>query len=671
MSPARLACLALYVAGCCHPVPPRVATTPSPPLDPAIPRDYGRLTRLEFNRLAVRANLPLFWVADHNRNGEVNPAEIVELLFYGSSAAGPWVHGSALNPGEFTPEFASTYDELVRASNAPAPTGDDAVRQLLVASDLDQGRPTLVHTDFTTAGAEDKLLVQHMLRVAELIDELYLRQTGATATLEPASDLASQSLFRRNRGPACVAPKTEHDPACSAIPGATKVLVDVYPPELQLRAEFCSELEKAPGADALLSPFSVIRATADGPAAVAYTQAYREPMTAIADELRQAARDVRDPNEAALVRYLRAAADSFVSNDWTGADEAWAKMSVASSRWYLRVAPDEVYWDPCGRKAAFHLTFARINKGSVEWQQKLAPHLATMESLVSERAGRPYAPRKVEFHLPDFIDIVLNAGDDRGPLGATVGQSLPNWGPVANEGRGRTVAMSNLYTDPDSLAASRDKARSLLDATSAADHVDDPAPGLLATVLHEAMHNLGPAHQYQVGGNTDDAVFGGPLAGVMEELKAQTGALFLAEFLRGRNMISDQFARRLYADSIVWALGHIAEGMYDKDGHRKTYSNLAAIQVGYLMEHGALRWSPDALAANGTDRGAFTIDQNRLVPAIAALMQVVAGAKARGDRRLAEELSAKYVDGEVVPQATIRERFSRAPKVSFVYAVTL
>ena len=58
-------------------------------------------------------------------------------------------------------------------------------------------------------------------------------------------------------------------------------------------------------------------------------------------------------------------------------------------------------------------------------------------------------------HLPDFIDIVINAGDDRNPLGATIGESLPNWGPVANEGRGRTVAMVNLYLDPDSIAARR------------------------------------------------------------------------------------------------------------------------------------------------------------------------------------------------------------------------
>ena len=46
-----------------------------------------------------------------------------------------------------------------------------------------------------------------------------------------------------------------------------------------------------------------------------------------------------------------------------------------------------------------------------------------------------YAARKVAFNFPDFIEIVLNAGDSRSALGAVMGQSLPNWGKVAQENR--------------------------------------------------------------------------------------------------------------------------------------------------------------------------------------------------------------------------------------------
>ncbi len=189
---------------------------------------------------------------------------------------------------------------------------------------------------------------------------------------------------------------------------------------------------------------------------VPYTEAYKAEMGAIAKELLAAAAlAAKNPAEAPFTAYLRAAAASFQTNDWVPADEAWAKMNAGNSKWYLRVAPDEVYWEPCARKAGIHLAFARINQASVEWQRKLAPVRQEMEQLIAQRAGAPYAARKVAFQLPDFIDIVINAGDDRSPLGATAGQSLPNWGPVVASGRGRTMVMSNLYQDADSRAARR------------------------------------------------------------------------------------------------------------------------------------------------------------------------------------------------------------------------
>jgi hypothetical protein len=295
-----------------------------------------------------------------------------------------------------------------------------------------------------------------------------------------------------------------------------------------------------------------------------------------------------------------------------------------------------------------------------------------MEDAIAKLAGAPYKSRKVTFHLPDFIDIIVNAGDDRDALGATIGQSLPNWGPVANEGRGRTVAMVNINTDPDSRAARKLQMESMLDAASAKLYPASTEPGLLSTILHEATHNLGPAHEYKVGGKDDDVVFTGPIASMMEELKAQSGALFLLEFLRNKKLITDEMAQGAFVDSIIWAFGHISQGMYTGDKSRKAYGNLAAIQIGYMIDKGALTWDPNATAANGTDKGAFTIHADKLVPVANELMKEVAGIKARGDKAAAEKLIAKYVDAEtVVPHKIISERVLRHPKPSFVYSVLL
>ncbi|HSN30135.1 MAG TPA: hypothetical protein VLT45_27800 [Kofleriaceae bacterium] len=591
-------------------------------------QEAPKLSRADFNRFAVRKNVGLFETAD---------GKIVPLLFYPSGGDAASVEAAAKE------------------------TISDP-RIALVAKDLDQGRPTLVQT---TVAADEKPFVDHMLKVASLVDEIYDQQTGAAALASKLpADPESHSLFRRNHGVKCVAPATESDPQCTAIPGVTKQIVGLYPADLQAAPDFCKQLEGRPNAKDLLGPFTVVA----GDKAVPYSEAYKPQMDAIATELEAAAGSVK--GEAALVAYLRAAASSFRTNDWRPADEAWAAMTVDNSKWYVRAAPDEVYSDPCAHKAMFHLTFARIDQGSKKWQEKLVPVQQEMEAAVAAHAGAPYKARKVTFHLPDFIDIVINAGDDRSPLGATIGESLPNWGPVANEGRGRTVAMVNLYLDSDSIAARRQQAESVLDKASMAAYTGEQEPQLLTTILHEATHNLGPAHEYQVGGKTDEQVFGGPIAAVLEELKAQTGALFLLEFLRSKGIIDDKLAQAAYADAIVWAFGHISQGMYTGGKTRKTYGNVAAIQIGYLIDHGALTWDDNAAAANGTDRGAFAIHADKLVAACDAMMKDVAGIKARGDVKGAQALFDKYVDGPGVPQRVISERFLRFPKASFVYSMT-
>jgi hypothetical protein len=604
----------------------------------AAPSVRNRVARADFNRIAVELNLPVYWIADANHNQTLDADEFATLLFYPASRTPPTLDGAY---------------EQVLGSMAAGSGGSIDARRKLVRQDLAAGRPTLVMNDFTASPAEEQAFVKAMLVVADRIDQLYDRTTGAEAArAQVAPDPESQSLFRRNRGSQCVGPVSSKDPACSAIVGAPKMLDDVYPPELQIKDGFCKDLEARKDGEVLLDHFNVVRGTGAALEAVPYTAAYAEQMTSISEALVAAAGTVTDPKEAALVTYLNAAAASFKSNDWVPADEAWSKMNVDNSNWYVRVGPDEVYWEPCASKAGFHLSFAKINQGSRAWQSKLVPVQQEMEDLVAAKAGPPYKARKVTFHLPDFIDIVVNAGDDRDPLGATIGQSLPNWGPVSAEGRGRTVAMININSDADSRAARRSQMESLFDAESAKLYPDSTEPGLLSTILHEAAHNLGPAHEYKVDGKVDDVVFTGPIASMMEELKAQTAALFLLDFLRTKGVITDELARQSFADSIVWAFGHVSQGMYTSDKQRKAYGNLAAIHIGTLLDKAALTWDPNKVAANGTDNGAFTVHVDKLAAAAAAMMTEFGGIKARGDKAAAEKLIARFVDAEtVVPHA--------------------
>jgi len=630
--------------------------------------EYGRLGRLDFNRLAVRANLPLYWTADADGDGAVDAGEVAALRFYPEE--GRWVDGEGL-----TPEFAAAYAELERLAAKDVPEGlseQEAERLRLVHADLDHGIPTLVYNDLSDLPLGHKTFVKHIFEAARLIDVIYQRQIGAEALAsELPGDAASISLFRRNHGPRCLAPRTQDDPACSAIPGSPSPIFDLYPESMQEDPEFCTSLENMSDAGDLLDPFTVVRERKGKLAAVPYTEEYADEMNGIAANLSAAADVLDDPAEEPLRAYLRAAAGAFTDNDWEPADEAWSSMNARNSRWYLRIAPDEVYWEPCSMKAGVHVTLALINTDSLAWEDKLLPVRQEMENDLAALIGGPYKPQDVSFHLPDFIDIVINAGDDRNPLGATIGQSLPNWGPVANEGRGRTVAMSNLYTDPDSVTIQREQVRSLFTQDVMAHHTDDPEPGLLSTILHEASHNFGPSHEYRYRGKTDTELFGGPLSSTMEELKAQSGALWFNGWLAARGVISEELAAQTWLDSMRWAMDHASRGMYTGSGRPKAYSQLSAIQLGFLLDEGALTFDPEALAANGVDRGAFTIHFERFPAAVEKMMELVGRIKATGNRKKAEALKAKYVDSEFLPVELIAERILRHPKANFVYAFDL
>jgi len=644
------------------PAPVLTASAPPPP-----PMRYDALERGTFNQLAVRLNLPVFWVADENANQTLDPNELASLLFYPSSPV--WV-----KDGKFTAELDLAYASMLASINAPTPDlgPEEAARRNMVLAELDQGRPTLVLSDLRQLSEGDKAAVRAILAAAQEVDALHAQQTGMSelAGRVPTDHPPSQSLFRRNWGPKCQGPKTEKNPACSAIPGAPKPKVDAYPPALQEDPKFCELLEKRADAKDLLAPFVVVRGNGDDLSAVKYSDAYAPHMHAVAAHLEVAA-SALGPDEQPFAAYLRAAAKAFRDNDWEAADEAWSRMDGENSKFYLRIAPDETYWEPCSQKAGFHVSFALINKASLAWQAKLRPLQQEMESSIAKLTGWPYRERKVSFHLPDFIDIIVNAGDSRSALGATIGQSLPNWGKVANDSRGRTVAMSNLYTDPDTLRQRRAQAQSLLGEEAAQLLVDDATPALLGTILHEATHNLGPSHEYKFKGKTDSLAFGGGLASMLEELKSQTGALFHLELLAKRGVISTDLQRKSYVDSVVWAFGHIAQGMWAEDGQRKPYSQLAAIHVGALLDEGALVWDPKRSAANGADVGSFELNFAAFPAACAKLMKLVARIKATNDKAAAEALADKYVTGDRVPHALIAERVLRFPKNSFVYAVKL
>ncbi|MCC6624322.1 MAG: hypothetical protein IT385_23925 [Deltaproteobacteria bacterium] len=629
----------------------------------APPYGLPRLERADFTRLAPLAGLPLFWRSDAAGPGDVDPSELAVL---GDAPIKRWVSpgkkgkDGLVGPPTFTRDFEKGYRALVELRRREA-----------VQRELAQGRPTLVETDLSQATDEERAIVKSLATAAKQIDELFELQIGAAglAAKIPRDDLASRALIARNHGPWCEAPLTEADPFCNAVPTFPTQVTYSWPPTEKHDAAFCARIAAEPNAAELTTPFTIVRAKRKGGyEAIPYTKAYARQMKAIARTLAATAKLVKNPDEAPFKAYLLAASRAFETNDWPAADEAWSAMSAENSRFYLRIAPDETYWDPCGLKSGFHMSFALVDKTALAWKAKLTGVRGDLEKALAALIGPPYAARDVSFELPEFIEIIVNGGDSRTGLGATVGQSLPNFGKVADESRGRTVAMVNIYTDADSLSDISARDRSLFTESTVVYSTDDPAVERLGTVLHEATHNLGPYGSTKIDGKGPTDIFGGKIDSVLEELKAQTGALFFLPRLAQKGFIDQDGVRQGWVGSLSWGFGHIARGMFTPDGQPKTYSQLSAITLGELMDAGAIRW----VEGGAFDPGRFEVDFDKMPAAVDALMQKVGRIKATGDVAAAETLIGRHTSPEGLARIhadVITERVLRFPKASFVYAI--
>ena len=620
--------LLLTLVGCATQTTTAVVPVPEAPAPPS---------RQAFNQAAVELNLPVFQTADGQQ------------VTVRNRLGGP------------------TADAAARIADhvAHPPTMD--ARQHALTAELAQGRPTLIQT--TDIRPEDAAMVRALLEVGDIIETLHARQLGTAGLADtlPPTDTLGRALIARTQGPWCEAPTTVDNPDCHATLKPTPRISGLYPPSVQQGEDWCSTVPRA-----AMDPFHVLAEQDGALVAVPYSEHWATDMGRAAATLRKAA-DAAPPDEPVLQAYLRAAADAFESNDWFAADAAWAAMSQDNSRWYLRVGPDETYFDPCSEHAGFHMVLAKVNPSGLALQQRLSPLKQDLEHTVAQLAGPPYAERTVGFDLPEFINIVLNAGDARKGIGATIGQSLPNWGPVADAG-GRTVAMTNIGTDPDSVASLERALGSVMCSATHTAWPRDPEPLLFSTILHEAAHNLGPSGDYTVDGKKDTEVFGGPLANMLEELKAETAAMSLRLWLADHGHYDPDEQFRSQVADIGWALGNIAGGLVDGAGNPLPYGQLAAVHVGHWLSTGAMSWHPEILAANGQDMGCFEAHRDALPGAIQDLAQQVFQIKAQGNKAAAEALRDRHVsEGTDYAElrAIIAKRFSREPKNSYLYRVEL
>jgi hypothetical protein len=650
-------CTAIAMIGpmaCSH--PPRSTTVAAPPtIDP----------RTRFNQLALRLNLPLFWASDDDGDGRADPDEVRTLLFYPTSER--WADEEG-----FASAFAAAVTQIAAADVAPLETD---VRRALVVQQMDRIVPRLVETDLRSASGEDRELVRRLLVVADRIDGLFSRQVGMDALrsrLDPA-DLASASLFRLNFGPSCYW-SMMHDARCSAIDGAPRRLVDVYPADMQdEEGAFCTasatreltpeqrqrrrqglvtDAEPGPSYEALNAPMAVARRDGDTLRAVPYAEAYADLVGPAAAALREAAHAVPDGPDSLLARYLEAVAVDLESPAGRSPTDSWRALGPDSSRWYISVGVrGDSSWEPCHRKWGYELTLGRYEDGMRSWVERLEPLRPAIDEALAALLPSQSPSGSREFQLPDFVRIVARAGSSR-------------FTPIGGLSRaGRTISFSSgeLTADEDAIARRNHAALWREERTADAGSLYEDAFGV-ATVLHEISHNLGPTAQ-----RCDP----GPLAGLatlVADWHAEATAQYLARWLASRGDLDAALADRARVGVIEHDVATLAHGTYSRFGRRNSTVQAAALRVGILVEQGALRWDADAHSADG-HAGAFVLDRSRLDAAIAESVRRVFAIEAACDRAALDALLARYVDGEGLPLAIVADRLADRTTTETVYAI--
>lgn len=594
-------------------------------LPPIAQEDFNRLWAQYFPGDGLR------WENDDNNNGAIDTDEVTivngsaELGDYLDGWFGPYVFPS------FTSFFDSRYRQIVELR-----------RQELVRAELAKTQYVPMVTDFSQEAipADEKEMIKHILRAGRIMEDLFQMQLGSLAfrdQLLSGATTADEELVERYHQPWC---QSSTDPLCNGLSTFTPKINPMEPDGLT--QEEAQKLNPA-----FLAPFTVVQHDgASGDEAVPYAKSFLgSKMQEAAEELRTAAFYAAKVGEGPLAEYMTKVADALGSDrpfPFVGSDDAWFRMK-GQSKYYLRIGPDEVQWDAWQKKAGFGMTFGRIDASAASSVEKYGALRQRLEHAFAETIGAPYQERQVAIELPDFINVVMENGDARGGVwGTPAAQTLPNW--CGEDGTAECKSRTMLFQNKNAKTYSPEvlqKYGLLLDAASMANLEVEALSG--GMVDHEFAHNLGPRQNLPAEDGQALEQHIGDYSLKIEELKAQTGALFFNGLLGEWKERTEKEVKAAYTAEVLWMFGQLRRGLprFHQGTFHETpspYQQLAAVQLGYLQEKGAIVFDPAEQR--------FSIRYEKMHDAVRDLLREVGQMYLRHDPKEIAAFFERYTKGD-------------------------
>lgn len=525
--------------------------------------------------------------------------------------------------------------------------------------------------------------IKKLMEAAPIVQALYQKQIGTSPDDRiKAETNDDRELFDRYGHPWCLGDTSDF---CVAIPSLPKRTSNVIPGDVSC------DIASSTG-----SPFEVIvRDEAGNLISRPYSEAWLDEHSDIAESLRDAAQIFEKiPREAQLSAYLKGLADAFESKEpypYYKSDELWNKMLSSDTLIFARIGADEVGNDPvgdrCESKARYHFNLGFVNKSVGALVEKIKPAIDRLEKHFADIIGDSanYVATPIQVQLPVFIDVIFSNGDDvGGPAGTPIGQTLPNW--IGADGKGEGMHGTMIYVNKTVKAYSEKIMKKFimpLFVPEVQTYFSSSA-GPEATVYHEIFHNIGPRESKKKPGK--DVTYGQGLVtkegvswkSAIEELKAQTGSLFMAsEFYKDAiekhekgEMDDATFAKetKLYKEhityDIAWALRMILRASRSGPEFNSTnpYSRLSAVQIGFLVEKGALKFD--------IAKKQWSIDFDKMPDAVNALMKKLGQLYVRSDANAVGDFFTYYTKGngeKLLHRDVLVEVAGKMPSVLFDY----
>ncbi|MGI8704546.1 MAG: dipeptidyl-peptidase 3 family protein [Sphingomicrobium sp.] len=399
-----------------------------------------------------------------------------------------------------------------------------------------------------------------------------------------------------------------------------------YPADMT-KAEFDAYVAANPGqAEALTSPYTVVRRQGDRLVAIPYSQAYRQWLEPAAKLLEQAAAITTN---ASLKRFLSLRAQSFRTDDYYQSELAW--MDLEGTPIEIAIGPYEVYDDRLyGRKTAFE-AFVTLK------DPKESAALDVYKGLLRDmEANLPVEERfknfQRGFESPIAVADQVHGGGDNVPGVQTIAFNLPNDERVREAKGAKKVILRNV------LGAKYDR---ILQPMAPLIFVPANAGNVtqrymfMETLFHELSHSLGPGTIVVDGRKTTvDAELKELHTGI-EEAKADVMGAYNVMFMMDRGVLPraerDQI-RATYIAGLFRAM---------RFGTNSAHGRGAAMQYGYLRDKGALVWDEAAQR--------FRIDNSKIDGAIRDLVGDIVRLQATGDYAGTKALMERWA--ELDPQA--------------------